>query len=90
MDDLHNIKKAFNSLDVNKTGVIQYDINRIPDSKNFILNFKVANYKNLKYHADEGIVEIDFKQFMDIMTDNILSNRRKFDNKIIFESGNYN
>ena len=69
MKDLVNLKKAFNSLDEDDDGKIEYDIHKITDIDKF----------NLEILQDEnGKVKINFNQFMNIMTDNIIKNREKF------------
>lgn len=68
---------------MDKTGVIKYDVNRIPDSNSSI--YVVETYKDL--NIDGEFVQINFDHFMQIMTNNILNNRKKLGNKIVFESG---
>ena len=70
MRDLVNLKKAFLSLDTNKDGLIEYDINKLGDINKFDLPIQEPNGKTI----------INFKQFMNIMIDNILKNRKKFGN----------
>jgi Ca2+-binding EF-hand superfamily protein len=89
LEDLINLRKAFNLLDKEKTGLISYDIKKILESKklfkNIILQI-VQQYNNIV--VDNGNVVINFDQFMEIMTNNILNNRSKYgSDKIVFESG---
>ena len=70
MKDLINLKKAFLSLDTNKDGLIEYDINKLDDINKFDLPVQEPNGKTI----------LNFKQFMKIMIDNILRNRKKFGN----------
>ena len=84
--DLRNLNKAFLMLDKENTGIITYDINKIAESKFMIINI-VEKYPEVK-PDDQGKVELNFRQFMDVMTNTILNNRKKFGNeKISFESG---
>ena len=68
MRDLVNLKKAFLSLDTNKDGLIDYDLKTLGDINKFDLPVQEPNGKTI----------INFKQFMEIMIDNILRNRKKF------------
>ena len=70
MKDLVNLKKAFLSLDTNRDGLIEYDIKKLGDINKFDLPIQEPNGKTI----------INFKQFMNIMIDNILKNRKKFGN----------
>ena len=65
MRDLINLKKAFLSLDTNKDGLIEYDINKF----------------DLPVQEPNGKTIINFNQFMEIMIDNIKRNRKKFGNE---------
>jgi Ca2+-binding EF-hand superfamily protein len=89
LNDLINLRKAFNLLDKNNKGYIKYDINKIYES-NFEIKFNfriVEKYDNLV--RDQDTVIINFDQFMEIMSNNIIINRNKFGtDKIQFESGN--
>ena len=71
MRDLINLKKAFLSLDTNKDGLIEYDINKLGDINKFDLPVQEPNSKTI----------INFKQFMKIMINNITANRKKFGNE---------
>ena len=71
MRDLINLKKAFLSLDTNRDGLIEYDIRKLGDINKFDLPVKEPNGKTI----------INFKQFMNIMVDNISRNRKKFGNE---------
>ena len=68
MKDLVNLKKAFLSLDTNKDGLIEYDLNKLEDINKFDLPVQEPNGKSI----------INFNQFMEIMIDNIKRNRKKF------------
>ena len=70
MRDLVNLKKAFLSLDTNRDGLIEYDTQKLGDTNKFDLPVQEPNGKTI----------INFKQFMKIMIDNILKNRKKFGN----------
>ena len=71
MKDLINLKKAFLSLDTNKDGLIEYDINKLDDINKFDLPVQEPNGKTI----------LNFKQFMEIMIDNIKRKRKKFGNE---------
>ena len=71
MRDLVNLKKAFLSLDTNQDGLIEYDINKLGDINKFDLPVQEPNGKSI----------INFKQFMNLMIDNITRNRKKFGNE---------
>ena len=68
MNDLINLKKAFLSLDEDSDGLIQYDVNKITELNKYDLPIMEGNKK----------VTINENQFMNIMIDNIISNRKKF------------
>ena len=68
MRDLVNLKKAFISLDTNKDGLIEYDTKKITDIDKYDLPVLEPNGKTI----------INFNQFMEIMIDNILNNRKQF------------
>ena len=68
MRDLVNLKKAFLSLDTNRDGLIEYDLKKLGDINKFDLPVQEPNGKTI----------INFKQFMEIMIDNITKNREKF------------
>ena len=71
MKDLVNLKKAFLSLDTNKDGLIEYDLNKLEDINKFDLPVQEPNGKSI----------INFNQFMEIMIKNIKRNRKKFGNE---------
>ena len=71
MRDLVNLKKAFLSLDTNKDGLIEYDLNKLEDINKFDLPVQEPNGKTI----------INFNQFMEIMIKNIKRNRKKFGNE---------
>ena len=68
MRDLINLKKAFLSLDTNKDGIIEYDINKLGDVNKFELPVQEPTGKTI----------LNFNQFMEIMIDNIKRNMKKF------------
>ena len=77
MSDLINLKKAFMSLDDDSDGLIEYDVNKITELNKFDLPISEGNKK----------VKINENQFMNIMIDNIISNRKKFGKEsTIYES----
>ena len=77
MKDLINLKKAFNSLDQDSDGFIEYDVNKITELNKYDLSIIEGNKK----------IKINEKQFMNIMIDNIISNRKKFGREsTIYES----
>ena len=73
MRDLVNLRNAFNHLDTNKDGLIEYDIRKLGDINKFDLPVEEPNGKTI----------LNLKQFMEIMVDNILQNRKKFGNEAI-------
>ena len=68
MKDLINLKKAFISLDEDSDGYIEYDVNKITELNKYDLPVSEGNKK----------VNINENQFMNIMIDNIIENRKKF------------
>ena len=68
MQDLINLKKAFISLDLDSDGFIEYDVNKITELNKYNLPVLEGNKK----------VKINENQFMNIMIDNIIDNRKKF------------
>ena len=78
MKDLVNLKKAFNALDHDSDGKVEYDIKKITDINKYDLA--------LEEEDQNDKVKIDFQTFMKIMTDNILSNRKKFGEGTSYES----
>ena len=68
MSDLINLKKAFISLDEDSDGLIEYDVNKITELNKYDLPVSEGNKK----------VKINESQFMNIMIDNIINNRKKF------------
>ena len=77
MKDLINLKKAFLSLDTNKDGLIEYDINKLDDINKFDLPVQEPNGKTI----------LNFKQFMEIMIDNIKRSDSKNENYIMANGG---
>ena len=68
MQDLINLKKAFISLDTDVDGLIEYDVNKLTELDKYHLVVLEGNKK----------VKINENQFMNIMIDNIIENRKKF------------
>ena len=68
MQDLINLKKAFISLDLDSDGFIEYDVNKITELNKYDLPVSEGNKK----------LKINENQFMNIMIDNIIDNRKKF------------
>ena len=73
MQDLINLKKAFISLDTDSDGYIEYDVNKITELNKYNLPVLEGNKK----------VKINENQFMNIMIDNIIDNRKKFGKETI-------
>ena len=73
MQDLINLKKAFISLDTDFDGFIEYDVNKITELNKYNLEVLEGNKK----------VKINENQFMNIMIDNIIDNRKKFGKETI-------
>ena len=71
MEDLINLTKAFNSLDEDEDGKIEYDIQKITDIDKF----------DLPIQEENGKIVLNYNQFMKIMTENIIKNREKFGKK---------
>lgn len=93
MNDLKNLKKAFILLDKENTGVISYDVKKLSECNYFLyFNWVVDNLNNLQMpdSGNEDQVFLNFDQFIEIMTNNIIKNRETFGrDKIVFESGKY-
>ena len=91
MNDLKNLKKAFILLDKENTGVISYDVKKLSECNYFLyFNWVVDNLNNLQIpdSGNEDQVFLNFDQFIEIMTNNIIKNRETFGrDKIVFESG---
>ena len=68
MQDLVNLKKAFISLDTDSDGYIEYDVNKITELNKYDVPVSEGNKK----------LKINENQFMNIMIDNIIENRKKF------------
>lgn len=68
MQDLINLKKAFISLDTDSDGFIEYDVNKITELNKYDLEVSEGNKK----------IKINENQFMNIMIDNIIDNRKRF------------
>ena len=78
MQDLINLKKAFISLDTDSDGYIEYDVNKITELNKYDLPVSEGNKK----------LKINENQFMNIMIDNIIDNRKKFGKETInYEKG---
>ena len=68
MCDLINLKKAFISLDQDSEGQVEYDVKKITELNKYDLPISEGNKK----------VKINENQFMNIMIDNIINNRKRF------------
>ena len=83
MKDLMNLKKAFELLDEDKDGKILYDVKRISKIK----KKNEEEIERLKKSSINDNILINFDQFMNLMTDNIIYNRQKFGKEaVIYES----
>ena len=75
-EDLVTLKNAFLHLDRENKGYIIYDVNRIGE----------IGREKIKCD-EEGKVRLSYEQFMEIMTNNIINNRKEYGpEKIKFES----
>ena len=84
MKDLMNLKKAFELLDEDKDGKILYDVKKISKIKKKKNEEEIERLKN---SAMNDNILINFDQFMNLMTDNIIYNRQKFGKEaVIYES----
>ena len=79
-----NLKKAFELLDEDKDGKILYDVKKISKIKKKKNEEEIERLKN---SAMNDNILINFDQFMNLMTDNIIYNRQKFGKEaVIYES----
>ena len=84
MKDLMNLKKAFELLDEDKDGKILYDVKKISKIKKKKNEEEIERLKNTSMNDN---ILINFDQFMNLMTDNIIYNRQKFGKEaVIYES----
>jgi Ca2+-binding EF-hand superfamily protein len=84
MKDLMNLKKAFELLDEDKDGKILYDVKKISKIKKKKNEEEIERLKN---SAMNDNILINFDQFMNLMTENIIYNRQKFGKEaVIYES----
>jgi Ca2+-binding EF-hand superfamily protein len=84
MKDLMNLKKAFELLDEDKDGKILYDVKKISKIKKKKNEEEIERLKNSSMNDN---ILINFDQFMNLMTDNIIYNRQKFGKEaVIYES----
>ena len=84
MKDLMNLKKAFELLDEDKDGKILYDVKKISKIKKKRNEEEIERLKNSSMNDN---ILINFDQFMNLMTDNIIYNRQKFGKEaVIYES----
>jgi Ca2+-binding EF-hand superfamily protein len=84
MKDLMNLKKAFELLDEDKDGKILYDVKKISKIKK---KKNEEEIERLKKSSINDNILINFDQFMNLMTDNIIYNRQKFGKEaVIYES----
>ena len=79
-----NLKKAFELLDEDKDGKILYDVKKISKIKKKKNEEEIERLKNSSMNDN---ILINFDQFMNLMTDNIIYNRQKFGKEaVIYES----
>lgn len=79
-----NLKKAFELLDEDKDGKILYDVKKISKIKK---KKNEEEIERLKKSSINDNILINFDQFMNLMTDNIIYNRQKFGKEaVIYES----
>ena len=78
IDDIKNLQKAFYLLDDDKDGIIKYDISRLSEP--------ISQFENPDYDSSDTII-LNFDQFIEIMVRKIINHRKRFDGKIVFESG---
>ena len=84
MKDLMNLKKAFELLDEDKDGKILYNVKKISKKKK---KKNEEEIERLKKSSINDNILINFDQFMNLMTDNIIYNRQKFGKEaVIYES----
>jgi Ca2+-binding EF-hand superfamily protein len=84
MKDLMNLKKAFELLDEDKDGKILYDVKKISKIKKKKNEEEIERLKNSSMNDN---ILINFDQFMNLMTENIIYNRQKFGKEaVIYES----
>ena len=84
MKDLMNLKKAFELLDEDKDGKILYDVKKISKIKK---KKKEEEIERLKKSSINDNILLNFDQFMNLMTENIIYNRQKFGKEaVIYES----
>lgn len=77
MTDLVNLKRAFLKLDEDGDGIIEYDTKKLTDIDKYELPTNDPN----------GKTKINCEQFMNIMIDNITTNRKHFGKeKTVYES----
>ena len=83
MKDLMNLKKAFELLDEDKDGKILYDVKKISKIK----KKNEEEIERLKKSSINDNILLNFDQFMNLMTENIIYNRQKFGKEaVIYES----
>ena len=79
-----NLKKAFELLDEDKDGKILYDVKKISKIKKKKNEEEIERLKNSSMNDN---ILINFDQFMNLMTENIIYNRQKFGKEaVIYES----
>jgi len=84
MKDLMNLKKAFELLDEDKDGKILYDVKKILKIKK---KRNEEEIEKLKKSSINDNILLNFDQFMNLMTENIIYNRQKFGKEaVIYES----
>ena len=84
MKDLMNLKKEFELLYEDKDEKILYDVKKISKIKKKKNEEEIERLKN---SAMNDNILINFDQFMNLMTENIIYNRQKFGKEaVIYES----
>ena len=84
MKDLMNLKKAFELLDEDNDGKILYDVKKISKIKK---KKNEEEIERLKKSSINDNILLNFDQFMNLMTENIIYNRQKFGKEaVIYES----
>lgn len=79
-----NLKKAFELLDEDKDGKILYDVKKISKIKK---KKNEEEIERLKKSSINDNILLNFDQFMNLMTENIIYNRQKFGKEaVIYES----
>jgi hypothetical protein len=65
-------------LDDDRDGIIKYDISRLSEP--------ISQFENPEYDSSDTII-LNFDQFIEIMVRKIINHKKRFEGKIVFESG---